>query len=194
MKDRAGTVGFKGVGPMLQRLLTAGQQRTHLIGHSYGAKVVLSATAAGNALPRPVTSMLLLQPAVSHLCFADQVPGTSHPGGYRKVLTRVDQPILSTFSKHDFALTKLFHLALRRKSDLGEIKIGGTPSKYAALGGFGPNEAHEERIDIKTLPASYNLGSNAPEVYGIKADQTIKGHGDISNLSTWWALYNLVRE
>ena len=43
MKDRAGTVGAKGVGPNLtQKLLAMKKARIHLIGHSYGTKVVLS--------------------------------------------------------------------------------------------------------------------------------------------------------
>ena len=91
MKDRAGTVGAQGVGPLLRDLLSAGNARVHMIGHSYGGKVVLSAVSFGGDLPRKVTSILLLQPAVSHLCFADRGPedrptwGLPHrPGQGRK--------------------------------------------------------------------------------------------------------------
>lgn len=193
MKDRAGTVGAHGVGPLLQDLLSAGNSRLHLVGHSYGGKVVLSATSFGGELPRKVESMLLLQPAVSHLCFAETVPGTDRAGGYRPALTRVNKPILTTFSANDYPLTKTFHLALRRKDDLGEAKIAGAgepPSKYAALGGFGPRRAGEQLIDIQDVGQSYNLGPGA-QVIGLRGTRTIKGHGDISNESTWWALYCL---
>lgn len=194
MKSRAGTVGARGVQPLLRELLEAGTARLHLIGHSYGGKVMLSAIGNGPDLPRPVESLLLLQPAVSHLCFAENVPGTDRAGGYRQVLGRVRRPILSTFSKHDFPLTKTFHLALRRKSDLGEAQIAGAgepPSKYAALGGYGPRGAREKLIDIRDAGQRYELADDV-EIYGLRGDRTISGHGDISNPSTWWALYNLV--
>ncbi|MEK6374288.1 MAG: hypothetical protein AABO58_16495 [Acidobacteriota bacterium] len=193
MKDRAGTVGARGVGALLRDLLSAGKARLHLIGHSYGAKVMLSAIAAGGDLPRPVQSLLLLQPAVSHLCFADQVPGTDHPGGYRKVLARVKRPIFSTFSAHDVPLTKMFHLALRRSDDLGEAEIaaaGEPPSVYAALGGFGPRRAGEKLVDILDVNQPYDLVAGTP-IFGIRGTRTISGHGAISNESTWWALYTL---
>jgi hypothetical protein len=193
MKDRAGTVGAKGVGPLLRELLAAGNARLHLIGHSYGSKVVLSAVSFGGELPRKVESLLLLQPAVSHLCFAETVPGSNLPGGFRPALNRVNKPILSTFSAHDGPLTKTFHLALRRQEDLGEAKIaaaGDPPSKYAALGGFGPRRAGERLVEILDVGQSYLLGAGG-QVIGLRGTRTIKGHGDISNPSTWWALYCL---
>jgi len=194
MKDRAGVVGFRGVGPLLRELLAAGQARLHLIGHSYGGKVLLSATASAE-LPRPVETMLLLEPAVSHLCFADRVPSTDRPGGYRSVLSRVRKPILSTFSSRDIPLTVVFHLAVRRADDLGELRIaaeGEPPSKFAALGGYGPRHAGEQLVDIKDPLDRYALPMDGPRIYGLRGDRTIGGHGDISNESTWWALYNLV--
>jgi hypothetical protein len=194
MKDRAGTVGANGVGPLLRDLLAARENmRAHMIGHSYGGKVVLSAICAGGDLPRKVRSVLLLQPAVSHLCFADQVPGTNRSGGYRKALDRVEQPIFSTFSANDVPLTKLFHFALRRADDLGEERIAAgsePPSLYAALGGFGPRRAGERLVDIMNVNQPYQL-TGGTRIYGIRGTRTIAGHGDISNESTWWALYSL---
>lgn len=192
MKDRAGRVGARGVGPLLRDVLAGCDARVHLIGHSYGGKIVLSATSFGGDLPRKVRSMLLLQPAVSHLCFADVVPTTDRPGGYRVALERVENPIFSTFSRHDVPLTQLFHNALRRKGDLGEAKIaaaGDPPSKYAALGGFGPRRAGQRIVDIKDAGDEYEL-EDGVEIYGLEGSRTIKGHGKISNESTWWALYS----
>jgi len=191
MKDRAGKVGARGVGPLLHDLLAASDARLHQIGHSYGGKVMLSATAIA-PLPREVDSMLLLQPAVSHLCFASKVPGTNRSGGYQPVLERVKKPILSTFSRHDFPLTKIFHLALRRKTDLGEAQIaaGEPPSRYAALGGFGPRRCNEKLIDIQSVNGAYDLDPEV-QIYGLRGDEAINGHGDISNEATWWALYTL---
>lgn len=195
MKDRAGVVGSMGVAPLLVDLLTRSQARLHLLGHSFGAKVVLSALCAPANLPRKVHSALLLQPAVSHLCFAASLPGSAGSGGYRKALDRVQRPILSTFSREDVPLTRTFHLALVRESDLGELGIaaaGAPPSRFAALGGFGPRGAAEVLIDMALPPHSYQL-EESKRLYGLRGDNTISGHGDISNLSTWWALHELVR-
>ena len=194
MKDRAGRVGARGVGPLLRDLLGAGRADVLLIGHSYGGKVVLSALCAGGPLPRPVRGVLLLQPAVSHLCFAQRVPGTDRAGGYRAALDRVEKPILTTFSTHDAPLTRTFHLALRRDADLGEARIaaaGDPPSPHAALGGFGPRGCGERLADIQDPPQPYALDGGA-RVIGLRGTRTISGHGDVSNESTWWALHTLV--
>ena len=192
MKDRAGTIGARGVGPLLVDLLGAAPEgRLHLIGHSYGAKVVLSALTT-SALPRPANSLLLLQPAVSHLCFAADANG-GRPGGYRGALARVEQPILTTFSRHDQPLTKFFHLAVRRSSDLGELRIAAPvpPSRFAALGGFGPGRCGTEcrEAPIKAVGDPYDLYPSEAEVLALNGDAAITGHGDISNPATWWALY-----
>ncbi|MGH8923377.1 MAG: hypothetical protein ACRDWA_01850 [Acidimicrobiia bacterium] len=198
MKDRAGKVGALGVGGVLRDGLakSSSEVRFHLIGHSYGARVLLSALAY-RPVARQVDSLLLLQPAVSHLCFADLVQGSNRPGGYRDTLIRVKKPILATFSAHDFPLTKIFHLTLRRSRDLGEAEIaaGEPPNVYAALGGFGPRGLghRSQEIKVKTAPEGYDLGESAPEVYGVDATSTVGGHGDVSNQSTWWALHCLVK-
>jgi hypothetical protein len=124
------------------------------------------------------------------------VPGSDRPGGYRVALDRVESPVLSTFSSHDVPLTKVFHLAVRRGDDLGEAQIaaaGEPPSKYAALGGFGPRKAGERLIEIRKHPSRYELGGPT-RIYGLDGskDKVIDGHGGISNEATWWALYNLV--
>ena len=132
MKDRAGAVGELGVAPLLTELSRSGA-RIHCVGHSYGAKVMLSAICAAE-LDRPVRSVLLLQPAISHLCFADVVPGVGRPGGYREALNHIELPVLSTFSSHDQPLTIFYQRALRRArcvaaepaSPAGRTAIRGT--------------------------------------------------------------------
>ena len=104
MKDRAGVVGATGLAPVLGRLLEAGaanDTRVHLLGHSYGAKVVLSAALYAPATTKKISSMLLLQPAISCFAFGTSVFGSAVRGGYRPVLDRVAHPILATFSSRD---------------------------------------------------------------------------------------------
>jgi hypothetical protein len=198
MKDRAGTVGSHGVHQLLRDVLSASKSRVHVVGHSYGAKVMLSACAAG-PLSRPVTSALLLQPAVSYLCFAVDADGKQHPGGYRSVLAPacITQPILATFSNRDVALARLFHFAVRRKSDIGEQRIAaGPPSRYAALGGYGAGglaAGQAVQMSAQLEGDSYGNVPAAVRVVSIDGWQQISGHGDVSNITTWWMLCDQVR-
>ena len=193
MKDRAGVVGTNGVGPLLHDILTtAPAARVILAGHSYGAKVVMSAVCSGAELPRQVYGALLLQPAISHLSFAADVDG--RPGGYRSALARIQKPILSTFSANDDPLRNIFHHGLSRSEDLGEAKIAGNddpPSQFAALGGYGPRNSGEVIIDILDFPNRYDLPDSI-DLYGVRGTSRISGHSDISNEATYWALYCLV--
>lgn len=193
MKDRAGRVGGAGVRTMLHGILDASpDSRVHLVGHSYGAKVVLSALAAGSAPSRQVESVLLLQPATSARCFADP-HGEEAAGGYRPALDRSRQPIMTTFSRHDVPLTKLFHFAARRASDKREAVIAGAPPEFAALGGFGPQDTSSVTVvDACTAPERYP--DTTREVLAIRADAVINGHGDVQNPDTAWALLCQVME
>ena len=193
MKDRAARVGSTGVATLLRNLLAIPDVSINVFGHSFGAKVVLSAVCAPPALPRIVDSLLLLQPAISHLCFAETVPGRPGPGGYRSALDLVASPIFSTFSGMDFPLHKIFHLALRRPADLGELRTAGAgepPDRYAALGGYGPRRAGE-RTAIDPMPVP---GEAYPDLAGVKivgldgSEQQITSHGDVANAYTAWAL------
>lgn len=195
MKDRAGRVGSKGVAPVIEEILRGSQARLHLIGHSYGCKVILSCLAAPAALARPAHSTLLLQPAVSHLCFANHLPKTGQPGGYNRVVQRVKRPILSTFSRQDVPLTRFFHLALRRTGDYGEAKIAAAnepPSPYAALGGYGPRHASERTLPMNVAGTPYTLDPGT-RLVGLDATGLIQGHGDVNNPATWWALCTLAQ-
>lgn len=60
------------------------------------------------------------------------------PGAFRPALTRVVRPMMTTFSKNDVPLHDIFHLICRRAKDLGEAQIAGAVSRFAALGGYGP--------------------------------------------------------
>jgi hypothetical protein len=201
MKARAGQVGVTGVGPLVRHVLEQSDARLHLIGHSFGARLVLSALAA-QVPAREAHSMLLLEPAVNRWCFAGDVAGTGRKGGYNPVLSRVRNPILSTFSAYDTPLTKVFQLAMRGGS-LGEPDIAalGDPELYGALGGFGPaGLGGRSTTEPAAIPGKegYDLSAGY-EVIAIDGSTkidgkpAISGHGDISNPATWWALHCLTR-
>jgi hypothetical protein len=195
MKDRAGAVGSSGVAALLRDMLQGSKGPIHLIGHSFGGKIMMSAIAAQAVEEKHAQSLLLLEPAVSHLCFADNVPGREGPGGYRMVLDRVVKPILSTYSGNDFPLHVIYHRALIRPGDLGEARIaaaataaGNPPNDYAALGGYGPRRA--ERLVGKIPAPGEPIDTAGTRIVGLDGtiDQRIDSHGGVANQYTAWAL------
>lgn len=199
MKDRAGKVGAYGVAPLLRRILGESDARLHLIGHSFGCRLLMSAVSISE-LPRDARSMLLLEPAVNRWCFAQNVVGTGRVGGYRPVLDRVELPVLSTLSSHDLPLRQAFHLAVRGSS-LGEPDIAaiGDTDRYGALGGWGPAGLGDAAVTVPAhapgTPYDLDVPQRVIAVDGsgeINGEPAIGGHGDINNPNTWWALRCLV--
>jgi hypothetical protein len=192
MKDRAGHVGGTGVAQMLHRLADAStESRISLAGHSYGSKVVLSALCNGPAPSRKVDSVLLLEPALS--CYAFTADLGSRPGGYHPALDRVRLPIITTYSGNDEPLTKFFHLAVRRKSDLAEAVIAGQPpSKFAALGGYGPQGVDADWIPMSAVGEPYPLATGR-RIVAVDGTRYISSHGAVETPETAWALLSQVR-
>ncbi len=192
MKDRAGRVGRDGLSPLLADLMrSAPQARLHLVGHSFGCRALLAAICA-DPPPRPVTSLLLLQAAINHLCFAIDPAGNGRPGGFRPALERVEEPILATFSKNDQSLTRFFQLALRRAGDLGEMEfVPRGLSPFAALGGYGPGGCGDEceLISVHPVGQRYDLGAGRRRLFGVDGTAAISSHSDVSNPAMWWALW-----
>jgi hypothetical protein len=193
MKDRAGLVGGNGLAPLLEKLIpAAGTAPIRMIGHSYGARVLLTALGSPGQGEGKVSSVLLLQPAVNQYCFAVAVPGLGVPGGFVRSLKRIRAPIYSTFSHKDKPLWALFHLAARRLTDRGEIRYAAEgASDFSALGGYGPagmipGDSAEETIHKAGM--RYNP---APGVKVLALDGSageIGGHGDVRTEYTCWAL------
>jgi len=197
MKDRAGTVGAAGIAPLLREALHDSSIRIHLAGHSYGAKVMLSALAK---LPpgRQVASVLLLQPAVSARCFAERIAEhNGKPGGYRAALERVALPVCTTFSRNDAALNSFYPLALRRGPDIGEFEPSSSSAPFAALGGVGPQDMAPGEMEVTAIldqPGVYPPPLPGVRVRALDGATGIGGHGDVRNRFTEWALASLVRQ
>jgi hypothetical protein len=198
MKDRAGKIGAVGVAPLLNDLLarSAPTARVHLLGHSYGCKVLMTAVCTMPPTTRAVESALLMQPAISQYAFAESVPERNVPGGFLLARSRVRQPIAATFSTHDKPLHDMFHLSVRRHDDLGELQYAGveSPSKFAAMGGYGPRStAGTAFIPIRNPGAQYTLPS-APAMVGVDGSRVIDGHGGILNDAVWYLAWTLATE
>ncbi|AUG75574.1 hypothetical protein CFP65_0617 [Kitasatospora sp. MMS16-BH015] len=105
MKNRAGVVGRDGLGPLLGRI-GAGGPRVHLMGHSFGARLVSFALTGLPAESAPtVGSLYLIQGAFSHFGFAAPLPVDSARNGFLAGLgAKVAGPLLATFSAADRAV------------------------------------------------------------------------------------------
>ncbi|MFD7839725.1 serine-threonine protein kinase [Streptomyces sp. NPDC059761] len=134
MKRRAGVVGERGLGPVLAEL--AGRRpalRIHLIGHSFGARVVSFSLRAVPDGARYVKSATLLQGAFSHYAFADRLPHDKGSGGaLRGMQRRVDGPVLACHSPYDSALKVFYPLASRMAGDSAGLL--GFGERWGAIG------------------------------------------------------------
>ena len=159
MKNRAGVVGKQGLGPLLGRVHTAlPAGRFHLVGHSFGARLVSFALAGlppGD--PSPVKSVTLLQGAFSHFAFAQPLPfDASRKGALAGMPARVDGPLVVCYSEHDGAVGKFYPLAslaarddsaaaqraLWRWGGMGADGAQGVRAVLRAIGGAGPGTTY----------------------------------------------------
>jgi hypothetical protein len=197
MLDRAGKVGTRGFNPLLIELLNAGTAtHLHLVAHSFGARLMLGALCA-ETLPRRVDSLLLIQAAVPHLCFARDLTDRGDSGEYCNALDRVELPILTTFSRNDPALVLVFARSIQVSPPayLRNVRVSARPHDlYAALGAVGPQGCEKESRYAEMIrpPGRYDLRPGSEiRLIALDGGDYIHGHWDINNTAVWWALCNL---
>lgn len=111
MKARAGKIGSDGLGGLLAEFRRrAPDVRVHLIGHSFGARLVSFAlSTVGEPHTSPVASLLLIQGAFSHFSFSDEKQNPfGKPGALQTYADRVRGPLVSTFSVFDYAVYRWY--------------------------------------------------------------------------------------
>jgi hypothetical protein len=179
MKTRAGTIGKNGVAPFLDRI-SPSVEAIHLIGHSFGGRVV-TAAAANSTTPR-IRSMTLLQAAFSHNGFSKK-----RDGFFRAVVEqkRVDGPILITHSILDRAVGIAYPLASRISQD-DRLALGDKNDRFGAIGRNGAQEMEDTEVDAQetnlrpaTDPQPYQF--KQPVIYNLNGDTLIAGHADVTN-------------
>jgi hypothetical protein len=175
MKDRSGIVGRTGLASALTNLIAARAQqgvtsRIHLVGHSFGARLV---TSAANEMATPVESLSLLQAAFSHNAFSDNYDQHGSAGGFRAVVTTPKvKRMLITHSKYDQAVGLAYPAASRIMNQVASAIIGGPNDIYGGLGRNGAQKTPE--VETDTLPCSIiNLNGDGP-------NPEITGHGDVA--------------
>ncbi|MFE0682187.1 serine-threonine protein kinase [Streptomyces sp. NPDC058961] len=135
MKHRAGTVGQRGLGPLVGQLATARPDlRIHLVGHSQGARLVAFALEGLPGTAHNVKSVTLLEGAFSHYAFAERLPeGLPGAGALSDAQGRVDGPVVSCYSHFDTALGVLYPLASALAGDYAS-ELPGLDRRWWAIG------------------------------------------------------------
>jgi hypothetical protein len=187
MKERAGTVGSIGVAGVIEKVRQKSPKiRLHLVGHSFGGRVVAAATDAVGSSNK-IDSLTLLQAAFSHNGLATKFDGKSD-GFFRKVVTgkKVRGPILVTCTKNDTAVGIAYPLASR----IAGQDSAGLGDENDPYGGIGRNGALKtpEAIKGSLLEANSAYTFKAGSIYNLNADAFIGDHSDICRPQVAWAL------
>jgi hypothetical protein len=187
MKARAGDVGVKGIKPLIETIRAARPDiRIHLIGHSFGCRVVVSAVnALGTADALRSNTMNLLQGAFSHNGFASKFDQTND-GAFRQVVLakKVRGPILITHTRNDKAVGLAFPIASRIAGQTA-ASLGDENDLYGGLGSNGAqNQSTTPERVVGTLldvggPYPFGTGATSSKLYNLRADAFIAGHSDI---------------
>jgi hypothetical protein len=137
MKTRAGDIGRSGLGTLLAELHRRSPGlRVHLIGHSFGARLVSFAlSGVGAPVDSPIASLLLLQGAFSHWSFAHpQDNPFGKPGPLNICADRVHGPLVATFSVYDWAVGRWYPKASFLAQDDVQAEVA---SRWGGMGSDG---------------------------------------------------------
>ena len=193
MKDRAGLVGARGLNPLLRELRADRKDtRIHLVGHSFGGRLVTAATV-GEPGDEPVglDTVSLLQAAFSHFGFASHYEGDKD-GFFRRMVTddMVRGPVIITHSVHDTAVGYAYPLASR----LAGQNAAGLGDAGDRFGGIGRNGAQKtpEAINLQLQEAGKEYAFASPSVINLNADKVISDHSDIRNEPLAFAVLSAV--
>lgn len=184
MKKRAGIVGNSLADNVLAKLAPARKIRLHLVGHSFGGRLV---TAASNRLTAPagleLFSLAILQGAYSHNALAKQVkPGL--PGAFPSVVGKPTGPIVFTHTHNDLACTLAYAIASRLSRDIASA-IGDANDEYGAMGANGPQKlapgaAEPDDTTQSFVPKRGKVNTFLADKFILKTPE-IDAHNNITN-------------
>jgi hypothetical protein len=189
MKTRAGTVGRTGVALMIARIRERRPELPiHLVGHSFGGRLVAATAATLEPGSSPVT-MLLLQAAFSHNGFARKFDG-KNDGAFRTVIDerRVSGPIVITHTKNDSAVGVAYPLASRIANDTAAA-LGDENDPYGGMGRNGAQRTQEATSGVLCdLDGRYDF--TADGVINLRADKFIMDHSDVTGHQVTYAFWH----
>jgi predicted alpha/beta hydrolase family esterase len=182
MKERAGAVGKNGLAPLLDSF-SAQVQRIHLIGHSFGARVVTA--AAADSSTEIIRSMTLLQAAFSHNGFSESMNGL-----FRSVLdrNRIKGPIVVTYTKNDEAVGVAYAIASRLAGQVAAA-LGDENDKFGGLGRNGAQKMNAgEAIMGNLLEPGAGYSFPAGKFFNAEASKYISNHSDVTGKEVAYAI------
>lgn len=202
MKKRAGTVGKQGVAPLIDKLAeklaetpdrAAG--RIHLVGHSFGGRLVTA--AAAESATGKIHSLSLLQAAFSHNGFSK-----IREGFFRTVVDnqRVKGPILVTHTRNDTAVGRAYPLA-SRISGVTAASLGDANDEFGGIGSNGAQRMEDGEVaaDInELLPTGQPYAWKSGKFHNLESSMFIvdpKGgdaHGFVYVPQVAWALSRVI--
>lgn len=202
MKDRAGTVGARGLHEVLRALQPlrarpgAQRVRIHLIGHSFGGKLVTASLTGEGTSPNRADSLTILQGAFSHFAFAsrDEIRAASvtidRDGRYRGVLASslVEAPIIVTHSSADRPNRLLYPAGVAIVNDVTESTRA---PRFGALGANGVQGSASAAMDLASGNLDAVLGT-APKVISVDASRVILGHSDLMKDRVFRLIWEIV--
>ena len=183
MKIRAGIVGV-GLARVLDPVLADRKKRVHLVGHSFGGRLMTAATAAAKG--GKISNLTLLEGAFSHNALSVDPDGPIN-GAFKSVIdnAKVAGRIVAAHSDHDAVLWIAYPLASRVLRDsvslrlgagpLGQI-FGGPTDRYGAIGANGPQNLGD--VNRLSFTGTSLPGLN-PGVYALDCTSFVAGHSDV---------------
>lgn len=190
MKSRAGTVGSKGVADLLEQVRDAKSAiRIHLVGHSFGGRVVI---AAAHALPGTAVlgSMSLLQAAFSHNGLSGGFPKEKPTGkGFFRALVdekRISGPIIITHTKNDRAVGIAYPLASRIAGQ-NAAALGDQDDPYGGMGRNGAQNTDEADSQFTMGLPGTPYSFEKQKIHNISSD-LIQDHGDVRRIEVAYAI------
>lgn len=184
MKQRAGVVGASGGYELLKALQPARESgvHVHLIGHSFGGKLLTASLTGSGRAPNHADSLIILQGAFSQFAFAtaDQIKAlgvsVEKDGLYVNVLrgSLVSGPIVATHTTADLPNRLLYPAGVALTNDVTER---ATASRYGALGANGILGPRTTTLNLsgQTLGAMSDVASSV----SVDASGIILGHSDL---------------
>lgn len=175
MKDRARRFGQGGANACLASIQAiAPHARIHLMGHSFGC-IVMSAMLTGSKEPvRPVSSLVLVQGALSLWSYCRDIPFAPGRSGYFHAIVDkgyVSGPIVTTQSRHDKALGTFYPLGAGIARQI-VYEVGALP-RYAAVGIHGIAGMETQPVFMKMLAADAGYMFQRGGIYNLESSTYI---------------------
>lgn len=194
MKARAGAVGENGVSSIIQAIRQADADvRIHLVGHSFGGRVVTAAAQqAGSTEGYEPTSMALLQAAFSHNGFAREFKA-GEDGYFRSVLSaeKVRGPVLVTHTHNDKANAIAYPIASRIAGQ-NAAAFGAPSDVYGAIGANGAQNTPEATTGTLLNAGDAGYTFSPGKVYNLRSDAHIADHGDVRGAAVAYAILSAI--